>query len=677
SAEELNQTLRPGTQQELTGVEKALATDHRPLATDFFDTAEERIYAALRDYAESAEAGDYQRRLFAEDAAHGFAFIDLCRKRYEVCLMNPPFGEPTKGSQPYLRENYSDHRNEIMGCFLVRMKRFGTEAGFVGVISSRTIFFNSFTEEARRLCLFHEGKMSCLADLGWKVLDDASVEAAAYCYEIGGVSDSFVALRALRDDEKEATILDRIANLRHLAKPLNETYLCDLSALSKIPHYPLAYSMSSAFLRACQASQTFSGEGYKGFVGLSTADNYRFLRLAWEVSRDSIGTVGTYDEWVPLAKGGEYHPMYDDIHLLLSWKDNGTELHSFEPATIRSARRYGLPGSTYPYRTSSGLCLRTLPKGCAFSDGGHGLLSENFSELSALRITAYAHLRLPRAALEVFLGEGDQSSAGAARNYVPRAIESLPLPATLDLFPVDLAERWLAHMRTPFLHDETTREFQFPAVDSEDRSLKDEAIKLARCDESRSAALLPEIDRVDSLVAQAFGLSENDREYLNEEFGTLISQNPFNDDLSSGDVAELYLMGKDELTNRATEVVGVRRFTAKKMYWVSRRLELMCRILSAPPQEVAAKISSLNLCNADDLLEHVETVLSLPLGCVFGRWDIRYATGERQPPELPDPFDPLPVCPPGMLQNADGLPAAPADVPADYPLPITWPGILV
>jgi hypothetical protein len=65
------------------------------------------------------------------------------------------------------------------------------------------------------------------------------------------------------------------------------------------------------------------------------------------------------------------------------------------------------------------------------------------------------------------------------------------------------------------------------------------------------------------------------------------------------------------------------------------------------------------------------------LGTAFGRWDIRYATGERQPPPLPDPFDPLPVCPPGMLQNADGLPAEPKDVPADYPLGISWSGILV
>ena len=69
--------------------------------------------------------------------------------------------------------------------------------------------------------------------------------------------------------------------------------------------------------------------------------------------------------------------------------------------------------------------------------------------------------------------------------------------------------------------------------------------------------------------------------------------------------------------------------------------------------------------------------ISYLIGLPFGRWDIRYATGERAAPELPDPFAPLPVCPPGMLQNDQGLPAAPTDVPADYPLRISWPGILV
>ncbi|MBX7223618.1 MAG: hypothetical protein K1Y36_27135 [Blastocatellia bacterium] len=73
----------------------------------------------------------------------------------------------------------------------------------------------------------------------------------------------------------------------------------------------------------------------------------------------------------------------------------------------------------------------------------------------------------------------------------------------------------------------------------------------------------------------------------------------------------------------------------------------------------------------------VGEVISYAVGCAFGRWDIRFATGAKQPPKLPDPFAPLPVCAPGMLQNAAGLPAEPQDVPDDYPLRISWPGILV
>jgi len=73
----------------------------------------------------------------------------------------------------------------------------------------------------------------------------------------------------------------------------------------------------------------------------------------------------------------------------------------------------------------------------------------------------------------------------------------------------------------------------------------------------------------------------------------------------------------------------------------------------------------------------VPSLISHLVGTCLGRWDIGYATGERQPPELPDPFGPLPVCPPGMLQNANGMPAERKDVPDNYPLAISWPGILV
>jgi hypothetical protein len=73
--------------------------------------------------------------------------------------------------------------------------------------------------------------------------------------------------------------------------------------------------------------------------------------------------------------------------------------------------------------------------------------------------------------------------------------------------------------------------------------------------------------------------------------------------------------------------------------------------------------------------ELVAELLSYCAGCVFGRWDVRFATGEKPAPILPDPFDPLPICSPGMLQGSDGLPLN--QTPEGYPLPIDWDGILV
>jgi hypothetical protein len=71
----------------------------------------------------------------------------------------------------------------------------------------------------------------------------------------------------------------------------------------------------------------------------------------------------------------------------------------------------------------------------------------------------------------------------------------------------------------------------------------------------------------------------------------------------------------------------------------------------------------------------IASLLSWSLGVAFGRFDMRLATGEIEAPPEPGPFDPLPVCSPGMLTAEDGLPVAAP--PTDYPLTFPTDGILV
>ena len=56
---------------------------------------------ALHEYAaQGAGAQAARRRLFAEDAGQGVALLELLRQRYDVVLMNPPFGAGSLKAKP-------------------------------------------------------------------------------------------------------------------------------------------------------------------------------------------------------------------------------------------------------------------------------------------------------------------------------------------------------------------------------------------------------------------------------------------------------------------------------------------------------------------------------------------------------------------------------------------------
>ncbi|WP_312223514.1 hypothetical protein [Rhizobium rhizoryzae] len=65
-------------------------------------------------------------------------------------------------------------------------------------------------------------------------------------------------------------------------------------------------------------------------------------------------------------------------------------------------------------------------------------------------------------------------------------------------------------------------------------------------------------------------------------------------------------------------------------------------------------VEDVDVREEDDLAEPVnmtDGLLSWAIGVAFGRFDWRLATGEREAPPEPDPFDPLPAKSPGMLPD--------------------------
>ena len=153
----------------------------------FFDSAEERIVAALAAYAAQAPASmTVRRRLFAEDAAQGIAFIDLIRQRYDAVLMNPPFGAASLAAKREFETAYPRTKNDLYAAFVERGIELLHPGGYLGAITSRTGFFLSSFQRWREEVLLQEAPPTVFADLGQGVLDSAMVEVAAYCLRKGG-----------------------------------------------------------------------------------------------------------------------------------------------------------------------------------------------------------------------------------------------------------------------------------------------------------------------------------------------------------------------------------------------------------------------------------------------------------------------------------------------------------
>jgi len=554
----------------------------------FWETVEERIYVALKDYAEQAEAGGYQRRLFAEDAARGFSFIDLCRKRYHVVLMNPPYGEFSAQSKSEMERFYPNSKNDFYASFVDRGVNILIDHGYVGALTSRT-FLNIISLSDFRLAILSSCALESLIDLGFGVLDGAVVESCAYALQKGGNHSSCWCLRMLDDEDKEEILNSTIKISDYLDSRL---FLPKQDNLALLPNRSFAYWIPPAVLDLFSNLSVLSSAGFEVKLGLQTGDNDRFLRLKWEIPESCLGMAA---RWVPYAKGGEYSPFYDDVHLVVNWKFDGKEIktkasdmYGSETRTVKCQEYYFRAGLNYPLVTVKGINVRLLPADCICDNGGPGIFAGGKPLLwDCLGIT---NSRLFQYLLNCLT---------TSRHWQVGYVSVVPYPRTTEAIG-NLAKQCCDLRRSFDEFDETSNVFTHSLLPSQKEEVQ-----------RRLSTFCESYSLLDQIVANIYGFPTVP-DFVTRTIG----------DLDMGNTVSKYIDGIPDLDSTC---------------WM----------------------------------------LSYSIGLVLGRWDIRFASDERQPPELPDPFAPLPVCPPGMLQNSKGLPAEPKDVPADYPLRISWPGILV
>ena len=149
---------------------------------DLFAPPQERIRAALdRFVREDTGLPTTRRRLFADDTVHGMALLGVTEKRFDVVLMNPPFGACATPAKDRLAADYRRAKQDLLACFVERGLELLHPGGLLGAITSRTGFFLGSFRAWREEVVLNEARPAVFADLGHGVMDAAMVEAAAYC----------------------------------------------------------------------------------------------------------------------------------------------------------------------------------------------------------------------------------------------------------------------------------------------------------------------------------------------------------------------------------------------------------------------------------------------------------------------------------------------------------------
>ncbi|MCF2494277.1 BREX-1 system adenine-specific DNA-methyltransferase PglX [Dyadobacter chenhuakuii] len=308
----------------------------------FFEKAEHEVVEQLRRLAESSTTEDaYQKLLFADDTARGFAFIELCRQRYDVVVMNPPFGATSIATKLYVDRTYQNSSRDLAAVFVERMHEMLSDNGLIGAISTRTIFFLGWYEEWRQKFIVHNTNLKYFVDLGMGVLD-AMVETAAYVLSQKNEEQS-ISFRIAKPkvEQKEYALFNSISEGKN-------KYILNTSRLSSITNSPLSYWVTDKDLKLFEKSNKFENLIQTARQGPSSPGNFRFLRNNWELAT-RIG-------W-PSFLAGETSSRFNlDYRLHINWINSGKELdaENLQRGQSVPSRGYLLKkGLSWAYRTAT------------------------------------------------------------------------------------------------------------------------------------------------------------------------------------------------------------------------------------------------------------------------------------------------------------------------------------
>ncbi len=371
----------------------------------------QELAAALSRFSEAHPhtAGGF----LAGESVKGLGLIDALIRKHDVVVGNPPYSGRRNWNDTLsteLKKLYDKKSGDFYTCFIDRCIDLTEEGGFTGMITVHSFMFTSSHEPVREK-IIRETAIETMAHLGTRSFEDLSNPNAqgfvmyALRKSTGKFNDEsrgvyFRLVKELSISEKEAAFQRGLADLNsaNVGKKSN-VYILPQEKLKVIPTWPFVYWLSEGVRNLFEG--TLMGAIADIKCGMTTSDNFRFLRLWWELgnekvdhSQKNIENFKSNLKWFPYMKGGEVRRWYGNQDYIVNWKDNGKEIKNVS-SFPRAMQFYFKEGSTYSFLTISNLSVRYLPSGFLFDMAGSSIFPksiENYLIIGILNSKVYMYL---------------------------------------------------------------------------------------------------------------------------------------------------------------------------------------------------------------------------------------------------------------------------------------------
>ncbi|SDN66706.1 Methyltransferase domain-containing protein [Halomonas shengliensis] len=323
--------------------------------------------------SERSSSGDTMQKTAARQLVPIVQQAWVLAQRYDAVVANPPYmGSKgmNKALKDYAKTAYPNSKSDLFAIFMEHGFSLLNENAFNAMVTMQSWMFLSSYEKMRE-ALLENSTIETMVHMGngvMKIAFGTNATVFRNCY-ISGMKVSFSYAEAGDISDQGEPYEFPVKNERLKAVAPDD--------FKKIPGSPVAYWIGASFAKTFdqpKLDEIITTEGQN-----KTANNDKYVRMWWEVSRQKIGQDKM---WITYAKGGEYRKWFGNMQHVVDWSEEA-RVHYRKDSSCRIVGEnfWYKEGLTWTDITSGGASFRYLPEGGTFDMSGPTAFFESRDEI--------------------------------------------------------------------------------------------------------------------------------------------------------------------------------------------------------------------------------------------------------------------------------------------------------